>query len=151
MQKLRQKGYLCVIVQMPFNLAFLDENAADRVIGAYPQIKHWYLCGHSLGGAMASDYFSKHLSKADGIILLGSYVYGDIPLKKSLVLYGSNDKVLNRSKLSGKANEFEIVGGNHAQFGNYGIQKGDGTAAITCESQQTVAAQKIEKFIESSK
>ena len=32
--------------------------------------------------------------------------------------------------------EYRIEGGNHAQFGNYGVQKGDGAAAITGPEQQ---------------
>ena len=30
----------------------------------------------------------------------------------------------------------EISGGNHAGFGNYGAQRGDGEAAISAEEQQ---------------
>ena len=29
-----------------------------------------------------------------------------------------------------------IEGGNHAQFGNYGAQKGDGEAVISAQEQQ---------------
>jgi hypothetical protein len=38
-----------------------------------------------------------------------------------------------------------IEGGNHAQFGSYGAQKGDGTAAIPAEEQW---ARTVEVFIE---
>jgi hypothetical protein len=147
LQRLQQKGYLCVLVKMPFNLAFLDKNAADAVYSKYPEIKHWYLAGHSLGGAMASSYLSEHPSNADGLILLGAYVYGNVPVKETLVLYGSEDKVLDHKKLSGGEDEVDIAGGNHAQFGNYGAQKGDGTAAISAEEQQKIAADKIRDFI----
>jgi hypothetical protein len=33
-----------------------------------------------------------------------------------------------------------IQGGNHAQFGNYGLQRGDGTATISAADQQVQAA-----------
>ena len=33
-----------------------------------------------------------------------------------------------------------IQGGNHAQFGNYGVQPGDGTATISAADQQAQAA-----------
>ena len=31
---------------------------------------------------------------------------------------------------------YELAGGNHAQFGNYGPQRGDGEATISAEEQQ---------------
>jgi len=37
-----------------------------------------------------------------------------------------------------------IEGGNHAQFGSYGTQKGDGTAAIPAEEQW---ARTVEVFV----
>ena len=36
-----------------------------------------------------------------------------------------------------------IVGGNHAQFGSYGIQSGDGAAKISAEAQQEAAVECI--------
>jgi len=58
------------------------------------------------------------------------------------------DKILDRSKLSGGRNEEEIEGGNHAQFGNYGAQKGDGAASISAEEQQNFTADQIDIFID---
>lgn len=64
-------------------------------------------------------------------------------------IYGSEDGVLNMEKLSKGAGfmppdntQLCIEGGNHAFFGNYGAQKGDGEATISREEQQeqTVAA-----------
>ena len=39
--------------------------------------------------------------------------------------------------------EYVIEGGNHARFGNYGEQKGDGAAKITAQEQQRQAAEYI--------
>ena len=41
----------------------------------------------------------------------------------------------------------EIQGGNHAQFGNYGPQKGDLPAEITAEEQQAQTVAAITDFI----
>lgn len=137
---LRQNGVTCVLVKMPFHLALLNSDAADTVIARLPEIKQWYIAGHSLGGAMASGYASKHQDKIAGLILLGAYIYGDIPTDKAVIIYGSEDLVLNKAKISDTAHVFLIEGGNHAQFGNYGKQKGDGDATITAKEQQEKTA-----------
>jgi hypothetical protein len=147
LEKLRQKGITCVLVKMPFNLAVFDGNAANKVYGKLPQIKNWYIGGHSLGGAMASKYASKHQDNLKGLILLGSYIYGDISPADALTVYGSLDGVLDKSKVDYTENVVVINGGNHAQFGNYGLQKGDGTATISSEQQQNEAAGKILEFV----
>ena len=41
-----------------------------------------------------------------------------------------------------------IDGGNHAQFGNYGEQKGDPPATISREDQQNIAVKEILDFIQ---
>lgn len=146
LDQLRQDGITCVLVKMPFHLAVFDVNAADSVFAALPDIKNWYIGGHSLGGAMASSYASDHLDQLKGLVLLGSYIYGNYPPAQSLTIYGSEDKVLNRSKITYTENVVEIKGGNHAQFGNYGKQKGDGTALITRKEQQSQAAAVILEF-----
>jgi hypothetical protein len=45
---------------------------------------------------------------------------------------------------------YEIKGGNHAGFGDYGVQAGDGKAAISADRQQNKAAVKIAEFIAGS-
>lgn len=150
LNKLTEKGYTCILVKMPFNFAFFNPNIADKIIKENENIKNWYIAGHSLGGAMASYYSSKNLDKINGTILLGAYVYGNIPLEKTLVIYGSNDLVLNKSKLKNSENEIVIEGGNHSQFGNYGEQKGDGKADILSETQQSLTVDLIDNFINST-
>ena len=48
MQACAEEGILCVLVEMPFNLAVLDVNAADGIQEEYPEIEEWYIGGHSL-------------------------------------------------------------------------------------------------------
>ena len=151
LQRLQKAGIQCVLVKMPLRFAFFNANAASTVIARYPNIQHWYVGGHSLGGAMASSWAAKHPDDFDGLVLLGAYVYGDVPAEKSLVLYGTEDGVLSRDKLSGGPNEQVIPGGNHAQFGNYGAQKGDRTATITSAAQQDAAVARILNFIHAKK
>ena len=144
LDQIRQTGVTCILVHMPFNMAIFDANAAEVVIARFPEVQHWYMAGHSMGGAMASKYASDHPDQVEGLILMGAYIYGDYPDEKTLTIYGS----LNQSvedHIDYTENIVEIEGGNHAQFGNYGPQKGDPPATISAQEQQaqTVAAIKV--------
>lgn len=146
LSKLRNRGFNTILVKMPFNMAIFNANAADKIINENTDIKHWYIAGHSMGGAMASSYAAKNQDKVEGLILLGSYIYGDYPEDKALTIYGS----LNQSvedKINYTKNIIEIEGGNHAQFGNYGFQKGDLEATILAEEQQDISVDAIDLFI----
>lgn len=151
-----EQGILCVLLEMPFNLAVLDVNAADGIREDFPQIENWYIGGHSLGGSMAASYLSKNTDDFQGLILLGSYSTADFSdtSLKVLSIYGSEDKVLNkenydkyRSNLPKNFSEYVIAGGCHAYFGMYGTQKGDGTPSISNEDQIRITADKISETI----
>lgn len=157
MQACADRGILCVLVEMPFNLAVFDVNAADGIIQQYPEIDDWYIGGHSLGGSMAASYLSDKSDDYKGLVLLGSYSATDISDTglKVLSVYGSEDTVLNTDKYKGNKsnlpndfNEVLIDGGCHAYFGMYGNQDGDGTPSITNEEQINITADAIESFVE---
>ena len=146
LDQIRQTGVTCILVHMPFNMAIFDANAAEEVIAQFPEFQHWYVAGHSMGGAMASKFASDHPDQVDGLILMGAYIYGDYPDEKALTIYGS----LNQSvedHIDYTENIVEIEGGNHAQFGNYGPQKGDLPAAISTKEQQAQTVAAIEAFL----
>lgn len=156
MVQIASKDILTIVPKMPFNLAVFNINAADEIIENYPEINHWYIGGHSLGGSMAARYSSKNREKIEGLILLGSYSTSDLKNinLKVLSIYGNNDEILNldsyeknKSNLPNDYKEVIIEGGNHAGFGNYGIQKGDGSGEITPETQQELTAEIIYDFI----
>ena len=48
--------------------------------------------------------------------------------------------------VTGRYSEIVLGGGNHAQFGNYGTQSGDGTAKITVQEQQERTVEEIGNF-----
>ena len=149
LERLRAGGITIVLVKMPFRLAVFDIGAADGVYPALPDISRWYIGGHSLGGAMASSYAEGNESHLSGLILLGAYPVNDSPIP-TLCIYGSEDIMLDTAKLMGAANVLKIQGGNHAQFGDYGLQAGDGEAAITREAQQDIAAEAMLAFLASA-
>ncbi len=145
-KKISEAGINVVVVKMPFRLAVLNINKADNYINKISGIDDYYLMGHSLGGAMASYYSSKNQETVSGLILLGAYLYGDYPEEKQLTIYGENDGGITEN-IDYEKNIYEIPGGNHAAFGNYGAQKGDGELEITREQQQNIAVEYIREFI----
>ncbi len=140
---LAREGMDAFLVKMPFRLAVFGADRANALIDQY-EYENWYIGGHSLGGAMAANYAAGHAEQLAGVILLAAY-----PTKRiekdmmGITIYGSEDGILNPDKLK-KGDQYMpehsvkyvIEGGNHAQFGNYGKQKGDGEASVSDVKQQ---------------
>jgi len=147
-------GIDCFLLQVPLNLAIFDVDAAGPVQAAY-SYDRWYVGGHSLGGVCAAMYAAENADRLSGLILLAAYSTKPIdPRLSVLELHGSEDRVLdmgkllkNRPNLPASARSEELPGGNHAQFGDYGLQKGDGTAAVSRAEQIRWAADRIEETI----
>ncbi len=153
MKEIADKGIDCFLLDLPMRMAIFDQNAADRIMAEYdyPTV---IVGGHSMGGMIAASYAAAHKDTVDGVVLLAAYPTK--PLDESvglLSVYGTEDKVLSREAYENAkqyvpigAVETVIDGGNHAQFGNYGAQEGDGEATITAKEQQTQTAYAVLKF-----
>ncbi len=147
---LAKENYNITIVKPLFNLAILNANQAEEYLDSSLDN---ILIGHSLGGTVASIVASNN-PEVNAVVLLGSYPLRDISNIDSLVITGENDEVLDQEAftdslelLSTNSIFYEISGGNHAQFGWYGPQKGDGQASITTLEQQDLVIEKILDFI----
>ncbi len=149
---LAARGYLVVIPRMPLNLAVLDSDAATKIIPAFPQVKHWAVGGHSLGGSMAANYAVHHLQQVQGLVLLASYPASSDSLAQQDIqvvsIYGTNDGLATGDKIDASrallpkdALFVPIQGGNHAQFGDYGLQSGDNPATTSRAEQQKQAVE----------
>lgn len=155
LKRVAEGGTDCFLVHMPCNLAFLGQNKADAVMSEY-DYDEWYLAGHSLGGAMAAVYAERSSEKLCGLIFLAAYPTKDLSETglRVLSIYGYRDGIVNMEKIEqGRVlmpetyEEFIIEGGNHAGFGDYGRQKGDGEAALSGDEQKAVTAAKILEMI----
>jgi hypothetical protein len=156
---LRDEGIRVFLVSMPLKLAITNSNAAEKIYQDYPSDLPWYIIGHSLGGASASIFLNNNPNWVSGLILLAAYPANSSDLSKSglhvLSIYGDQDLVLDidnlnetKSLLPIDTEYYLIDGGNHAYFGNYGEQKGDGEAQITREEQQALTIDYIVLFLE---
>lgn len=150
-------GILAVVVKMPLHFALFKQNAADEVREKY-DCTNWYMSGHSLGGVVAGNYISEHTDEYEGIIMLASYTTKDLSKAdlKYFSIYGDQDQVLNlksydkntKNNPEDKSYEYVIQGGNHAQFGSYGKQIGDGTASILPEEQWYVTVAEVKDVMD---
>lgn len=154
MQELAERGIACALVEMPFNLAVFDIDAADdarklAALEGLPSGIPWFIGGHSLGGSMAAAHLGANAEDFAGLVLLASYSTEDLSgfSLETVSVCGSEDTVLNaekyaenRGNLGEGASELVVEGGNHAQFGSYGAQEGDGEAAISAEAQRDLTA-----------
>lgn len=141
------------LFDMPFHMAFFGLNKADKIRDA-KEYAHYYMAGHSLGAAMAGVYAADHLDEYDGLIFLAGYPTKDLHKEGFALLsvYGTNDMdpdslQKNPQYRPDDYTEVAIEGGNHANFGNYGVQKGDGIATIAREEQQKKTAEAVSSFL----
>jgi dienelactone hydrolase len=150
MRAVAAQGFLAVITPMPLNLAVLDSDRAAEVMEDFPEIQRWAVGGHSLGGAMAAAFAASGGSGVDGLVLWAAYPPSGDDLSdwagRVTSVSATNDGLttpddISRTKaqLPTLAEFVTIEGGNHAQFGWYGEQRGDGTATISRADQQSQA------------
>ncbi|MFD1393355.1 alpha/beta hydrolase [Lacticaseibacillus jixianensis] len=155
-KQLAEAGTTVYIVQFPLNLAVLSGNKADQVLRATkgPVV----IGGHSLGGVMAARYAKAHRTKRlAGVFFLASYADTKGRLTKRgvpvLAAVADHDRVLNWSAYrKAKANlpaqaQFVTLSGNHAGFGSYGKQAGDGTSPVTNAAQQRAVAKTLHRWL----
>ena len=144
LRQIAAQGHLAILLEMPLNLAILNPNAADQVIAEHPEIDYWVIGGHSLGGVVAARYVANKPGNG-GLVFLAAYPANDA-LKDShlltLSIYGSLDGLTtpqdidaSRPLLPADTVFLEIKGGNHSQFGSYGLQRGDNVASISPDEQ----------------
>ncbi|MCF7946097.1 MAG: alpha/beta hydrolase [Spirochaetia bacterium] len=149
---------MSVIVPMPFNLAVFGAGKGEKVPRLLPDIENWYIAGHSLGGAMAAKLVHDNPDLFSGLILFAAYPGKADPLTDYsipvLSIYAENDGLATKETikekqflLPGHTEYFKIEGGNHAQFGSYGIQKNDGRAEISPAEQWEQTAEAVDAFI----
>lgn len=153
LRAIAEGGVDCFMPEMPMKLALLKRNAAAAVM-AQCDCDRWFVGGHSLGGVAASMFAAAHPEGTEGLVLLAAYPDSALPEGLRLLsIRGTNDGVLNREKYEraraywpADAMEVAIEGGNHANFGDYGAQRGDREAEITPGEQRTRAVSAILEF-----
>lgn len=158
-QRLAEAGIPVIIAKMPFNFAIFDADKAMALKQTLGITDTWAIGGHSLGGSMAAKVAYENPTAFEALILFASYPAGksndlsSSPLKV-LSISGSMDAFVTKEKLDEKKPflpietiYYDIEGGNHSQFGNYGFQKGDNIATITAEAQMDLIVELLIAFM----
>lgn len=156
--ELAKKGYDVFILEVKLNFALLDKKAGQKILDKYEYDK-WILMGHSMGGIAISAFAEEAGDKVQGLVLLGAHGTSNLTDTdiKTLVLYGSEDGVVQRKKVEagkkllakeGNYFELEIQGGNHAYWGFYGTQAMDGTATISRDAQMAIGIDEITRLFD---
>ncbi len=131
-------GTTVVIMDPLMNMAVFDGRSLEELALAAPNITHWVLSGHSLGGVRACMLADD--PAVIGLVLMGSYCAMDVSSLEIPVLQvlASNDGLIDAEAVAASStlvpNSTHIItleGANHASFGTYGSQPGDGIATLT--------------------
>ena len=140
LRPLAEAGYLVAVLKEPLGIALTDARHPARVIAVHPEIAHWVVGGHSLGGVAAAA-FAQDQTEGDGRPVAGLVLYASYPAQKvdrpdlavtsiSADLDGLTTPAdVERSKddLPPSTSYVVVPGAVHSYFGDYGEQTGDGT------------------------
>lgn len=154
LSQIAEQGYVVVVVKQPFDIGFAAVNAPAGVIEDHPEIDHWAVGGHSLGGVAASTSAEDRDSGIDGLLLWASYPLGSLADTDLVVtsisatqdgLATPADIEASRVDLPAETTYVPIEGAVHAFFGDYGEQPGDGMPTVPrADAQQQIVDASVE-------
>ena len=157
LKNLASAGYLVVSCEFPLDTGALNVTAAEEYVARFPNIDEWFLAGHSHGGGCACVEASLNIDQWKGLILMAS-IPTVLPLPDDypvLMFHATEDgAVPKRTNVilcaeigNTDLTKVTIKGGNHAQFGDYGVQSNDNPSTISAEKQQTIVTTKTLKWL----
>ena len=153
---LAAQGVQTVIPEFFADLAVTGKDRADALIAHYANGRRVVIAGHSLGGAMAADYASRHSGQLSGMILEGAYPPSGVSVTAfpSLSLLGEHDEVADAAtvragmaQLAPTSKLVVIPGSVHAFFGRYGPQQGDGAPTVRREMAENAMVAAIGSYL----
>jgi pimeloyl-ACP methyl ester carboxylesterase len=171
-RELARGGLLVVVQHVPFGFALFDH---DRALGpegnlrrTFPQVLHWVVGGHSLGGVAAACYARRQPSDITGLVLWAAFpspTHSLASLRLPVAsLCGSHDGLVppglvrqTQHLLPPHSFLVEVPGANHTQFGDYWdgrdegfVQRGDRPAQISRREQRRLVVEHTHRFITSA-
>ncbi|WP_241972770.1 alpha/beta hydrolase [Cryobacterium cryoconiti] len=147
-------GVTVAIAKPVLNLAILDQRPLSTFTGAVPDVSTWFVGGHSIGGVRACMLADD--PAVAGLVLFGSYCAA--PPQRSdlrvLSISGSADGLSTPEDIADSADLLpsdtrfvEIEGANHARFGDYGVENGDGVATASTDVVAAEISRELAEFL----
>ena len=158
MRRLAEEGIFCVLIDIPYIIYDpLKVIKPSEIIEKYPDIKDWYIAGHSSGGRLACSYIKDMSEKLSGLILLGAYPDPQNSLEsqkiKVLSIYAGKDRMtppvkVEKAKkyLPAETEYYFIPEGDGIQFSWY-FQNFGSDAGIGLSLQQDEVFKQMLSFI----
>jgi pimeloyl-ACP methyl ester carboxylesterase len=156
-------GLTTSIMKIPFRCAPLAQHVPAlqaRVVEVQQRCPEcrWTLAGHSRGATHALDLVAAMPQRFARLVIMGSthprerdFSHLTLPVMK---IVATDDGVAPRADSEGNrrllpaSTRWEVIqGGNHAQFGYYGIQLFDGWATISREEQHARIVGLLRSFV----
>jgi hypothetical protein len=149
MLAIAERGYLVVVPTMPINMAIFNSDIADEIIAAHPEITHWVIGGHSVGGTAAALYTSAHPDQISGLAIWSSYPADNSDLSglkiPVILMYGGNETRVTDESVGARkqllppdTRYIKIEGGDHHQFGSYQLTPKDEDLATASREEQQI-------------
>ena len=148
-----ETGMTVAIPRPVLNFALLDPRGPEDFDSVVAPDSLIAFGGHSMGGVKACQLAADH--GAVSLVLLAAYCADDISDSdtQALSVVGSEDLLLSAddidtgmSRLPSDATSLVVEGANHALFGDYGEQVGDGIAQISAQALGAELATALEVF-----
>ena len=133
---LANEGYLSILLRT----STVTSDSINQILGFYPAILEWYIGGHSSGADAACKYLQNNSLYFNGVFLISSFSNVDLSAMKlkTLTIYGTEDKILNKKTYSDRLEnlgshyiEYVINGANHYGFADCEPSNLDGAAKLT--------------------
>ena len=80
-----------MVLKEPFGFSIFDRDHAASILQNHPEVEHWAVGGHSLGGTVAAS-FAEGDRRVEGLLLLASYPAGKIERTDLRVTSVSGDR-----------------------------------------------------------
>ena len=150
-------GMTVVITKPTLNLAFFDQRPLETFTADAPDVTTWFVGGHSLGGVRACMMANDNLGdeQVAGLVLFGSYCASAVDDDLAVLsISGSEDGLSTPATIEDAADLLpanstfvQIDGANHASFGAYGAQPGDGVSTISPAEAEQAITEAIDAFV----
>ena len=150
-------GMTVVITKPTLNLAFFDQRPLETFTADAPDVTTWFVGGHSLGGVRACMMANDNLGdeQVAGLVLFGSYCASAVDDDLAVLsISGSEDGLSTPATIEDAADLLpanstfvQIDGANHASFGAYGAQPGDGVSTISPAEAEQAITEAVDAFV----